>query len=397
MANKIIQADILISGGGLAGMTCAIALNDAGFKVALIEQADYEKNLAPHYDGRALAISGAPWQFLEKLGVSQLCQEYANPIEQIRVVDADNFHGVCPLFTHFSASEIQHENFGFIIESRALRFALISKIRENRDIIVINSDKIRESFVDSGAVLITTNNGIKLQASLLILAEGRQSALARQLGFLYAHNDYQQVAMVSTIQANRHHGNVAVEQFMPSGPFAMLPMSDNRMNIVWTESAKNAQIYQKLNDDDYFNMLRDRFGDWLGEIKPIAGRFYYPIIINHALEYTKNRIALIADSAHAVHPVAGQGFNLGLRDIKSLSEILVAAKNNHADFGLSPVLSQYNNAVLHNNQNMIMATDALVRLFSNANPVIKSARRLGLWGFNQWHDAKKFMMRTASS
>ena len=406
------NVDVIISGGGLAGQTLALALAQAGLTIAIVERGKIEKTLSPNFDGRASALSFAPLEFLARLGLWDELKTNATPINDIRIVDGDVIRGASPLTAHFNHEEIGVANnahapahgplypertmqpFGVIIENRYLRHALISHMTKQAGITLYEEDFISDKKIDDKIVTAQLSSGTVLAAPLLVIAEGKMSTEANAISRFY-ENDYHQTAIVLSVRGARPHTGVAVEFFYPAGPFAMLPLPDNKMNVVWTEKPAMAEKLLKLSADDFHQQLSQRFTDWLGPIEIVSKVFSYPLGVRHAHRYGNNRQLLVADSAHTIHPIAGQGFNLGIKDIIALTAILSTAHNDKKDLGSDTVISRYQAARFRDNQKMLLATDALNKLFATSNDMVTAIRRLGLLGFDQMNFIKKKTVRYA--
>lgn len=405
--------DVIISGGGLAGQTLALALAQHHLSVALIERGKIEKTLQPNFDGRASALSLAPLQFLAQLGLWQELKNHATPIHDIRIVDGDVLRGASSLTAHFNHRNIgagvkanhpstlklypdsAQQPFGALVENRFLRHALMAGIKQQQNNIALyEEDSMVRKTINPDKVEVELASGEVLTAKLLVIAEGKFSAEAKNITTFY-ENQYMQTAVVLSVKAERHHQGVAVEFFYPAGPFAMLPLQDNKMNVVWTEHPRMAEKLLKLSPQDFHSQLQQRFTDWLGKIEIASDIFSYPLTVRHARQYGKDRQLLVADSAHTIHPIAGQGFNLGIKDIMALTEILAQAKRAGQDWGSDSVIKNYERARFYDNQKMLMATDALNKLFATSHDMVTAVRRLGLFGFDQLDFLKKQTVRYA--
>ncbi|MDI9314417.1 MAG: UbiH/UbiF/VisC/COQ6 family ubiquinone biosynthesis hydroxylase [Hydrotalea sp.] len=399
------NVDVIISGGGLAGQTLGLALARAGLHPAIIERGKMEKTLSPNFDGRASALSFGPLEFLAKLGLWDELKTNATPINDIRIVDGDVIRGASPLIAHFNHKEIGVKNsvlypertsqpFGVIIENRFLRHALMNNMSQQKNISIYEEASIVDKIIDDKNVTATLSSGDVLSAPLLVIAEGKMSGESKNISSFY-ENNYAQTAIVLSVRAARPHHGVAVEFFYPAGPFAMLPLPDNKMNVVWTEKPAMAEKLLALPAADFHAQLAQRFTDWLGDIEIVSRVFSYPLGVRHAHRYGNNRQLLIADSAHSIHPIAGQGFNLGIKDIIALTDILSAARNDKQDMGANNIITRYQRARRYDNQKMLLATDALNKLFATSNDMVTAVRRLGLLGFDQMDFLKKQTVRYA--
>ena len=249
---------------------------------------------------------------------------------------------------------------------------------------------------DAHAATVTLDNGDTLRAPLLLAADGRFSGLRKQLGLPYSETGYGQTAMVATVAHTEDHGGLAVEHFLAPGPFAILPMEGGRhCAIVWTESDEMAAYYMELSEEAFLAEMQQRCGEYLGTLRMAGPRFSYPLMLIKAKQTITQRAALIGDASHAIHPIAGQGVNLGFRDVAALTEILLEQARLGLDIGASRVLETYHNKRRYDTASMAVATDGLNRLFSTASPVAKAARRFGLDAVEQMPSVKQFFMREA--
>lgn len=392
---KPIDSDVLIVGGGMAGMTLACALAGAGVSVTVIDRASPGSTVAPDYDGRASAIAHASAMALRGIGVWPLLEPHASPIKDIRVADGHPLRGISPLFLHYDHRDVGDAPFGYIIENRLIRKALgdfAETLPMLRLLAPVELETLDRSRHRVEAVL---SDGRRLRAGLAIAADGRFSQTRKDAGISVTSFRYRQTAIVCTVRHERAHDGVAVELFLPGGPFAMLPMTDHRSNVVWTERADLAPVYLGLDDDAFLVELRRRFGSWLGEIELVGPRFSYPLGVLHAARYTADRLALLGDAAHAIHPIAGQGLNLGLRDVAALAELIVDTHRLGLDIGGPQVLARYERWRRVDNMLLAAVTDGLNRLFSNDIPPVRLVRDLGLAGVNRLPPVKRFLMRHA--
>jgi 2-octaprenyl-6-methoxyphenol hydroxylase len=390
-----VFSDVLIVGGGMAGMTLACALAGAGVKVTVLDRADPNAASAPEYDGRASAVAHASAMMYRGIGVWPLLESHASPIADIRVVDGHPTRGVSPFFLHYDHRDVGDAPFGYIVENRQIRVALAEFAAGLPTLRMLAPVTLVSLARGSHHVEAQLADGRVLRARLAIAADGRGSQVRREAGIPVTGFDYGQTAIVCTVRHERAHDGVAVELFLPGGPFAMLPMTDDRCNVVWSERADLAKIYLALDDDAFLDELRRRFGDWLGEIALTGPRFAYPLAVQHAARYTDRRLALVADAAHAIHPIAGQGLNLGLRDVAALAELIVDSHRLGLDPAGPHVLDRYARWRRVDNMMLIAVTDGLNRLFSNDIGPLRLARDIGLAGVNRLPPLKRFLMRHA--
>lgn len=389
-AKNISHSEIIISGAGVVGMTLAFALAEQGIKITLIDSVDIETTLSDEFDGRSYAISYAPFVMLKTIGLWEKIGHSAQPINEIHITDGD-----CPAFLHFDEQELGDGPLGQMVEVRHIRAGLYVAIKDHENIVLLTPDKVVETENSSGQVNVTLENGEKISASLLIAAEGRHSTLREQHGINIRRWNYDQTGIVTTVEHDLPHQGIAHEKFFPSGPFAILPLQGNRSSIVWCEPPERAKTIMGLNEAGFNAELEKKFGDFLGAVKSMGLRWSYPLSMQLADNYTADRFCLIGDAVHGIHPIAGQGFNLGLRDIAALTEVLVDAKKIGADVGSELVLERYVHWRRTDNNVLALGMDGLTRLFSNDNPVISFGRRMGIAAVEEMPTVKKFFMQHA--
>jgi 2-octaprenyl-6-methoxyphenol hydroxylase len=385
-----LDCDVVISGSGVAGMTLALGLARRGLKCALIDRIDVATTLHDEFDGRSYAISYAPYRMLESLGLWEKIGFDAQPIKEIRVTD-----GFSPLFLHFDEKELGDGPLGYMVEVRHIRKGLYDAIVSEKNITLLMPEQIAGCQAGPGHTEVTLSGGRKLTASLLVAAEGRRSPLRELHGIRSRTWDYHQTGIVTTVEHEKDHGGIAHERFFPGGPFAILPLRHNRSSIVWTEPNDLAKTIMGLSEDAFNRELAKKFGDFLGEVKSLGQRWSYPLTLQLADRYTDKRFCLVGDAAHGIHPIAGQGFNLGLRDIAALLEVIVDQARLGGDIGSAEVLEHYARWRRTDNATLALVTDSLTRLFSNDIAPVRMARRVGLGLVNEIPPLRKFFMRHA--
>ena len=396
--------DLVVVGGGLVGLTMALATAQAGFSVAVIDIAKPAEQLADTHDGRASAIATASFRMMRALGVADALVEgensHAGPINKILVSDGQAGQAPSPLNLFFDAAQIGETNagepLGYMVENRRMRHALHQCVKAQDNISLMAPARVGQIETEPGQTHITLEDGRRLRAHLLIGADGRNSLVRRQAGIDVTRWPCHQKAIVTTVGHERPHHGVAHELFLPSGPFAILPLTGNRASIVWTETPRAADAAMALDEKMFAAELARRFGDFLGRVKPVAPRWCYPLSFQHAKSYTADRLVLIGDAAHAIHPIAGQGFNMGLRDVAALADILVQARATGRDIGDALSLSEFERWRKFDNTVLTHACDVFNRLFSNQIGPLKHARRLGLGLVDRIAPARAFFMREAS-
>lgn len=396
------DADVIIVGAGMAGATLGLALKSAGLEPILIDPQPFDVTCAETFDGRASAISFAAFRQWRQVGAGNLIEPHAQRIEQIMVTDgrAPGPAARAPggAFLRFDAAEIADrsggEPLGYMIENRHIRAGLAEAVTR-AGLRVLAPARVETVRVGPGGARVTLEGGETLSAPLVVGADGRGSVVRRQarigtLGWGYGHT-----AVVATVRLTRDHGGVAYEHFLPTGPFAILPLTGRRASLVWTETAARAAALKTARAEVFETHLRRRFGDFLGEVTPEGRRFTYALSLQLADRMTGPRTALLGDAGHAVHPIAGQGLNMGLKDAAALAQVLAEAARLGEDLGAATVLERYGRWRSVDNLGVALATDVFTRLFSNDNPVLRGARGLGIALVNRIGPARRLFMSEA--
>ncbi|MCW8306987.1 UbiH/UbiF/VisC/COQ6 family ubiquinone biosynthesis hydroxylase [Acidiphilium sp. PA] len=387
------QVDIAIIGAGPVGAALALALDQAGRSVLLVDRAALPPMEHPDFDGRAYAIAAGSRILLDDAGLWDILPFAPCPIEQIRVSDGKPGRPASPLFLHFDHRDVGTDPFGWIVEARALRMAINRRLADSG--IVLHAPATAHVTRHEDHAMIAVSGAGTYRARLVIAADGKMSSLRAEAGIAVTRFSYRQSAVVCAISHERPHGNVALEHFLPGGPFAQLPMSDadnaHISAIVFTESHAIAQRLATMDDTRFTTEVARRLGSHLGKIRLVGKRWTYPLSALHAHRYFATRLALVGDSAHGIHPIAGQGLNLGLRDALALTRLLATAD----DPGSRTLLARYQQARRPDNLMMLAATDTLDRLFSTNLPPIRLARDLGLAAVHRMPRLKRAFMRTA--
>ncbi len=389
------RTDILIAGGGLNGPALALALADAGFSVTLVDPTPEEVLTSDAFDGRSYALALASQRLLSAIGLWPVLAEHAQPILEIKVTDGRPGEGASPFLLHFDHAELEEGPMGYMLEDRFLRRAFLARMGEHPKITKIQSAVIAH---EAGPAAITAKlaDDREITASLLVGSDGRGSETARRAGLKRQGTDYHQTALVSAIAHEKPHLGIAHQFFMPAGPLAILPLPGNRSSIVWSEETAAATAIQALDDEGYLAALRPRFGDFLGEISLAGPRFTYPLTLSLAEAFIAPRVALLGDAAHGVHPIAGQGLNLGLRDVAALAEVVIEAQRRGEEIGSDAVLARYQGWRRFDTTTLALATDTFNRLFSNDNPILRLGRDLGIGAVNAFPAARRRFMREAA-
>ncbi len=385
------KIDILIVGGGLVGGSLAVALASVGFNIVVADHIDQRSQLDAEFDGRASAIALTPQKMLTQIGMWQHIEDNTAAIKDIRVADGDS-----RLFLHYDHLDIGEEALGYMVENRFLRRAIFACIAQMPNITYAAPLKIKACRHHPGGVEAVAESGDTVTASLIVGADGRASQIREDAGISLIQWSYHQTGIVLTVGHERPHHNVAHEHFLPAGPFAILPLPTengvNRASIVWTEPTDIAASLLALPADQFLAEFSNRFGDFLGELKLIGPRWSYPLSLQYAEKSTGERLALAGDSAHVMHPIAGQGLNMGMRDVAALAEVLTDARRLGMDIGAADVLAEYESWRRFDNTLMLALTDGLTRLFSNDIAPVRLARDFGLAVMNRAGPLKKFFV-----
>lgn len=385
-----MRVELLVVGGGLAGMTLAIACAAAGLDVAVVDREDPATMLSAPFDGRTTAIAFGSRQVLAGIGLWPFVESEAEPILEIRVAD-----GGSPLFLHYDHRDLGNDPLGWIVENRVLRHGLAARARELPNLVSLAPVAVEHVVYGRDHARATLSDGRTVRAALVAAADGRTSPLREAAGIRTLSWRYRQTGIVCTVRHREPHRGIAVEHFLPAGPFAILPMTGNRSSIVWTEKADLAPRLLALDEDGFHAELLSRFGDFLGELRVEGPRWSYPLSLLHAERYTAPRLALVGEAAHVIHPIAGQGLNLGIRDIAALAEAIVDVRRLGLDIGTPAVLERYERWRRFDNVLLAAVTDGLNRLFSNTIAPVQLGRDMGLAVVNRVPPVKRFLMRHA--
>lgn len=390
------RLDIVIAGGGLNGTTLALALAQSGFRVALVDPIAATDRGEPGFDGRGYALALSSQRMLKALGLWPAVADHAQPMLEIKVSDGRPGEGPAPHFLEFHHAEIEESPMGYMLEDRFLRPALLAACADHPFVESYNGDSVAALVVNGSTVSVHLASGQTLAAGLVIGCDGRNSPVSKMAGIGRSQWSYGQTALVCAVAHALPHNGVAHQYFMPHGPLAILPLPGNQSSIVWSESDEDAARISALDDAAFLEELRPRFGDFLGEISLAGQRFSYPLGVSLAENFVADRVALVGDAAHGMHPIAGQGLNAGLKDVAALTEVLTLARRRGEDIAAPDVLARYQRWRRFDVATLIAATDGFNRLFSNDNPLLRAGRDLGLSLVNAIPGLRRNFIREAA-
>lgn len=386
------NTDIIIVGGGLNGPTLALALAQIGLRVTVIDALPQQDRALPDFDGRSYALALASMRLLRGIGLWDAVAEHTQPMLEIKVTDGHAGEGASPWMLHFDHAEIEEGPMGYMIEDRYLRQSMLAAMDAEDRITQISGDTVVAQ--TTGAV--TLASGREITGRLIVGADGRNSGTATRAGIKRSGWGYEQTAIVCAVNHEKPHNGIAHQFFMPAGPLAILPLTGNRCSIVWSETDARAAEIMALNDADFLEALRPAFGSFLGDISITGKRFSYPLSLSLAARFIADRVALIGDAAHGVHPIAGQGLNAGLRDVAALVDVLRDAKMRGEDIGSPAVLARYEKWRRFDTTTLAAATDTFNKLFSNDNPLLRAVRDTGMGLINSAPNLRRRFIREAA-
>lgn len=390
-----IDAEVVISGGGLTGITLAVALAKFGMPVALVDPRKAASKKTPGFDGRAYALSQATARMFGALGLWKDMEPLAQPMLDIKVAEEPSGPRAGPVL-HFDHADLEEGPMAYMIEDRHMRRLLESAARSDPKIKMLRPARIASIDISPGKATATLDSGDSAAAKMIAGCDGASGAVARMAGIRRLSSRYRQDALVCSIGHERPHEGCAFQIFMPSGPLAILPLPENRSSIVWTQTREMAQRLGSLEDGEFLDELKAALGGFFGDISLIGGRGRFPLRMSTAYSPVAERVALAGDSLREIHPLAGQGLNLGLRDVATLAEILVEARRRGEDIGSSLVLERYRRWRSFDTLALSFATDAVNRIFSNESPVLGAARSAAMGIVKSCPPLKRLMMRNAA-
>lgn len=388
------RSHLVIGGAGFAGLALAIALRQSLGERFTVTVADPALAQTPSKDPRATAIAAAARRLFEAIEVWDAVAPTAQPMLDMVVTDSKLDDAVRPTYLTFGGEIEEGEPFAHMVENRYLIDALVARARELG--VDLRATAVRHYETTAKAVTVTLADGGEIEARLLVGADGARSAIREQAGIATHGWSYGQSGIVTTVEHERPHNGCAEEHFLPAGPFAILPLTGNRSSIVWTERTRDAERIVALPDDEFHAELEKRFGLHLGELKVVGPRRAYPLGLYNARSFIAERLALIGDAAHVIHPIAGQGLNMGLRDVAALAESVADAARLGLDIGSPQVLERYQRWRRFDTMTMSVATDGLNRLFSNHSDALRLVRDIGLGLVERMPALKRTFIREAA-
>ncbi len=393
---RLMDSDLIIVGGGLNGPALALAAAQAGFTVTIIDSLPLDTRKDPAFDGRSYALAHASMRLLRAVGIWDGIADKAQPMLEIKVTDGRAGEGPSPWMMHFDHAEIEEGPMGFMVEDRHLRRAFLDAMAADKRITQLSKETVVAQDTSGPHAVVTLASGKTVTGRLLVGSDGRKSGTAERAGIKRTGWGYGQTAVVCAVAHEKPHGGIAHQFFMPSGPLAILPLTENRSSIVWSETDTRAAELIAMNNADFLDALRPAFGSFLGEISLTGARFSYPLNLTLANSFVGDRLALIGDAAHGVHPIAGQGLNAGLRDVAALADVLEQARGRGEDIGGQQVLARYQQWRRFDTATLAVATDTFNKLFSNDNPLLRTVRDLGMGIVNAAPGLRRSFIREAA-
>jgi len=399
MEQRHIHTQILIVGGGLVGMAAACAMDASGASCLAVERApapalhDSVPEDAHKEDARTGAVAYGASRFLDDIGVWKHLAPYAGEIRHIRASEAGT-----RAFLHYDAALCGDAPMGYMLPNAAALAGLRARMAEaSRLTTLYDTEIIALEHMPDGRIMARTATGIEITADMALISDGRRSALRDMLGISARHHDYRQTAIICTIEHEAPHEKTALELFLPEGPFAALPMRDACVSgIVWTVKNDDAPLYLALSDDEFIAELNKRAHDYLGGVARVYRKASYPLFLAHAKRYVEGNALLIGDAAHGIHPLAGQGFNLGLRGVQLLHDMVKTRIRTGLPLADAQEFSRFEALRRRDARELITVTHGLNALFASRLPAVRFARRAGMAALEHFSPAKKYFIRRAA-
>ncbi len=389
---KLVAVDVAVVGAGPAGLAAAAALSDLGLTIALIDRVSLKSLLTPGADGRTTAIAAVGRPFFEGIGIWEALGPHASPIDDIEIID----QGAGDAALHYGSDEVGGGPMGWIVDNADLRRSLADAVRARPAIRLIEQDTVVSSGADASHMTLRLDSGLTIRASLVVAADGRSSRLREGAGIRTIGWPYGQSSLVCTVSHTINHRNTAFEVFRPDGPLALLPLpGETRSSVVWSQETAEIERLMALDPSLFSAEISDAFGDRLGPLTLEGERWSWPLSLVQAERYADRRLVLVGDAARAIHPIAGQGFNLAIKDIAALSDVLGEAQRLGLDIGSAHTLDRYQRWRRFDSTLMVAATDGLNRLFATRFAPARAARAIGLAALGRLPGLKRTLIRGA--
>ncbi|MEO1561972.1 MAG: UbiH/UbiF/VisC/COQ6 family ubiquinone biosynthesis hydroxylase [Pseudomonadota bacterium] len=386
--------DLIIAGGGVNGQVLALASASIGLRVLMVDPAKNADQVP--IDGRAYSLSLSSANIFRVLGLWDVLEPHAQPMLHIKVSEGTAGQGAAPFVLHFDSAELEEGPMAYLLEDEYLRPALAEAVSKSDQITLHDGMTVASFETGTNGVTAKLAIGKSVTASVLVGCDGRSSRVAKLAGISRIGWSYDQIGLVTTVAHERPHGGEAHQFFTPSGILAVLPLTGDRSSIVWSEDQPRAQTLSELPDDAFRTALQNQMGGYLGRIELAGGRFAYPLGLSLARSFVSDRVVLVGDAAHGIHPLAGQGLNLGLRDCAALAQVLAEAKRRGQELGSPDVLRRYEIWRRPDAVALALATDKLQRIYRKQNPIFSVARNLGMGAVNALPGLRRGFMRQAA-
>lgn len=388
------EVEIVVGGGGLVGSLLTHSLSRAGFKVALIEKGDLQKRTV--HTGRAFALSISSCNYLKALGFADILEQYGNLIKGVIVTEGEAGKGSSEGILEFMPSEIGEESFGCMIQEANLIEAVGERLKKNKAVRIFSNTAVEDAVFDTGSLIVNLSKGKSIPTELLAICDGSQTSLGSRLGYSHIKKNYRQGAITCTVRHEKSNEGLAYQFFMPTGPIAFLPLSNHSVCIVWTNIQKEVDRLDQLDDDQFLAELRPAFGTFLGDISLEGPRGSWSLELSMASKMVGARYALLGDAVRKIHPLAGQGLNLGLRDAAAFLEIVESAKQRGEDIGFPTVLDRYQRWRMFDSVSFAAATDFFNWAYTSSIPGNNLARQLGTGIISRITPLKGYLIREAA-